>query len=157
MATQEIDDFHVDLAGQHHLHNFHGGLICDPDSVAKLGFNTQTLEHLIDLGSPTMHNDWVETHIFQEHDVLSESLFQRPIGHCMTAIFNDNGLALERTNVGQGFDQDVCLLNQSVHIQATMAKDTRKTRNPGRGRFRLACLATLPSWKESSPTVQRSW
>jgi hypothetical protein len=40
----------------------------------------------------------------------------------MTAIFDDNGLALERANVGQGFDQDVRLLNQSVHILAPMAR-----------------------------------
>ena len=123
MAIQEVDDFHIYSAGQHHLHDFHGGLICDPDSVAKLGFNAQALEHLIDLGAPAMHNDRVETHIFLEHDILGESFFQWPIGHCMTAIFDDNGLALERTNVGQGFDQDVRLFNQSVHIQAPMAKE----------------------------------
>src|SRR5262249_54917354 len=124
MATQEIDNFHVDLAGQHHLHDFHGGLICDPDPMEKLGLDTQALEHLINLGSTTVHNDRVETNIFQEHDILGgNSLFNGPMVLCMTAIFDDNGLALERTNVGQGFDQDICFFNQSVHIQAPMAKE----------------------------------
>ena len=31
MSIQQIGDFHVDLAGQHHLHDFHRGFIGDPD------------------------------------------------------------------------------------------------------------------------------
>ena len=125
MAIQEIHDFHVDLAGQHHLHDFHRGIICDPHPMAKLGFNAQALEHLIDLGSPAVHDDRIETHIFQEHDILREALFQQRIGHRMTAVFNHNGLALERANVGQGFDQNVRFLNQSVHAWLPL-RETRE-------------------------------
>jgi transposase len=62
-----------------------------------------------------MHDDRVEADIFQEHDILGELLFQRRIGHRMTAILDDHRLSLEGANVGQGFDQDVGFLNQSVH------------------------------------------
>ena len=96
MKIQEIDDFHVDLAGQHHFDDFHRGFICDSHPVAKFGFDTHAMEHLIDLGATAMHNDRVKTHIFQKYDILGEPLFQRRIGHGMTAIFDDNGLALER-------------------------------------------------------------
>jgi hypothetical protein len=115
VSIQEVDDFHIDPAGQYHLHNFHRGRVGHSHPVPKLRDHSQSIQHLIDLRPPAMHDHGVEPDILQQHHILGKSLFQGRIGHRMPPVLDDDRLALEGADVGQGLDQHVRFLNQFVH------------------------------------------
>jgi len=108
------------VRNQSATHLLHEGLIHrrrvgDSHPMPKLRDHSQSIQHLIDLRTTAMHDHGVEPDILQQHHILGESLFQRPISHRMPTVLNDDRLAFEGADVGQGLDQHVCLLNQFVH------------------------------------------
>src|SRR6476659_10913525 len=114
VAVDKIRDLHVDFARQHHLNNFHGRFVRDAHAVQKFRFDAEAVEHLVDLRAPTMDDDGIEADVLQQDDVLRESLLQRSLGHRAAAVLDHNGLAAERTDVRQGFDEYVGFPNELV-------------------------------------------
>ena len=60
----------------------------------------------------------------------------------MTAIFDDNRLALKRADVGQGFDQHVRFLNQSVHAWLPW-REKRETRERANSLYVLCAMRPI--------------
>ena len=95
MPIDQIGDFHVDLSGQHHLHDFHRGFIGHSNAMAEFRFDAEPIEHLVDLRSAAMDDDRIDSDIFQQHDILRKPFLERRVRHRMAAVFDDHGLARE--------------------------------------------------------------
>src|SRR5262249_17839090 len=92
----------------------------------------QPLEHLADLRPAAMHDDGVDAHLLEQHDVLGELARERGVAHGVAAVFDDEGLAGELAHIGQGLRQ------------------RRRRLEPGIGGFKLACFHSSlfsPPWK----------
>ena len=63
----------IDRAGQHHLYSFHGGIISDAQTFAKLGLYPQAIKELCDLGAATVDNHGIGAKVFQQDDIPRES------------------------------------------------------------------------------------
>ena len=58
----------------------------------------------------------------------------------MTTIFYDDGFALERANVGQGFDQHVCFLDEFIHAWLPLREIARLASMPAAAAQSRSCL-----------------
>ena len=63
-AVQLGNDLFVDLAGQHHLHHFHGFIVGHPETVHKLGLHVQGQQHVVDVRAAAVHHDGIHAHKF---------------------------------------------------------------------------------------------
>src|SRR6185503_4158333 len=88
MAVDEIGDFHVDFSRQHHFHDLHCRFIGDPHAVQKFRFDTEAVEHLIDLRSTAVNDDGIEADVLQEHDVLRESILYGGFSHRIATVLD---------------------------------------------------------------------
>jgi hypothetical protein len=86
-------------------------LVGDADAVPELRLDPEPIQHLVDLRTAAVDDDRVDPDVLQQHHVLCEPILERRVRHRMAAVFHDDGLAAERADVRQGFDQDVGLLD----------------------------------------------
>ena len=101
----ERDDVGIDQPAEHHLHHVHGGGIGHTHTVHEFRFDIQARQQLTDLRSTAVHDDDVDAHQFHQHDIGSEAVFERSLGHGVTAVFDDHSRAMKAANVGQRFGQ----------------------------------------------------
>ena len=57
-----------------------------------------------------MNNDRMHAHQFQQHHISGEIGLQGRVCHGISAVFDDNGFAVELANVGERPRQDLCLI-----------------------------------------------
>src|SRR6185369_12441110 len=106
VLVDQIDDVLVDLAAEDHFDDFHGFGVGDAHALDELALLADAGQQVFDLRAAAMDDDDVEADQFEEHDVASKTVLQMFVGHRVAAIFDDDGLAVETLDVGQGFGQN---------------------------------------------------
>ena len=84
-------DLFIYAAGQYHLDDLHRHFVGDPMAVDKLTPDSESFEHGADLWSPAMDDNWIDTHLAQQHYVAGEQPRQIWVYHRMAAVFDDDG------------------------------------------------------------------
>jgi hypothetical protein len=67
------------------------------------------LQGVVDLRTAAVHHDRIHADQLQQDDVAREAVLQAFVGHRIAAVFDDDGLAVEITDVGECFGQDLRL------------------------------------------------
>ncbi len=101
---------------QHHLRQFHGLVVGDPQTVYKFGLLTHFFHPAADLLAAAVDDDGLEAHQLQESHVLDHIFLQFLIAHGTAAVFDHNDFAVEFLNVGQCLDQGLRLVHHQFHI-----------------------------------------
>ena len=103
MLIDESDNLFIDLAHENHLDDVQRLLVCHPHPAHIAAGYPHLVQHLVDLGTAAVNHDGIDTHILEQHDVLSETFLQLFIDHGMTAILNDKSFAVEAPKIGKRF------------------------------------------------------
>ena len=106
LLVDQVDDVLVDLPAEHHFDDFHGFGIGDAHALDELAFLADTGQQVLDLRAAAVDDDDVEADQFKQHDIAGEAGFQVLVGHRIAAVLDDDGLAVETLDVGQGFGED---------------------------------------------------
>jgi len=107
VAVDQVDDFLVHMAAQHHFHHIHGLRVGHAHAVDKMALDGQTLEQIADLRAATVDYDRVDTHGLHQHDVTGKAGFQVIVLHSVAAVLDHQRLADVTANVGQRFGQNL--------------------------------------------------
>ena len=107
VAVDEVDDLLVDQAAQDHLHHVHGLRIGDPHALDELAGLAQPLEQIADLGAAAVDDDRVDAHQLHQDHVAGKALLEGLVHHGVAAVLDDDRLAAEAADIGQGLDQDM--------------------------------------------------
>ena len=99
------DDVATDLAHQDHARHVECLGIGYPKTVAELGFFAEPSEELADLGPTTVHDDGLEAHRPQKHDVFGERGGQQRINHGVAAELDNHHGATEPLDIGKRLDK----------------------------------------------------
>ena len=106
VLVDQVDDVLVYLPAEHHLDDFHGFGIGNAHALNELALLANTGEQILDLRAATVDDDDIEADQFEQDDIACEAAFQMLVGHRVAAVFDDDGLAVETLDVGQGFGED---------------------------------------------------
>ena len=109
-VVDEADDVLLHLAGQHPLDDFHRLLVGHAHALDERALLAQTAERLLDLWPAAVHHHRIEADQLEQHHVLGKVLLQRRIGHRVAAVLDDDGLAVEASDVRQRLRQQLGLL-----------------------------------------------
>src|SRR5690606_9932626 len=107
LAVDEVDDFLVDCAAQHHLDHVHGLGVGDPHAADKTALPPQALQQPANLRTAAVHDHRIDADQFHHHDVAGEAVLEVLGRHGMAAVLDHHGLAAEALDVRQRFDQNV--------------------------------------------------
>ncbi len=112
LAAVVINQHHdvlLDFAAQHPLHHFHGFFVGDAHALHEGALLADFFQRVIDLRTAAVYHHRIHAHQFQQDDVACEAMLEALVGHRVAAVFDDNGLAMEIADVGQGLSQDLRL------------------------------------------------
>ena len=98
---QTIDDLFIDAPHQHHLHHVHGVGAGDPQAIAKLGFDRQAVQPLVDLRAAAMHHHRLHTHRGQQGQIAIHRIAQVGAHHRRTAVLHHHPPPGKALDVGQ--------------------------------------------------------
>jgi hypothetical protein len=110
VLVDEVDDFLVHLAAEHHLDHLHGLGIGDTHALDEFALLADPRQQVLDLRPATMHHHRVHADQLEQHHVARKALLQMLVGHGVAAVLDDNGLAVEALDVGQGLGQNAGLV-----------------------------------------------
>src|SRR6185295_3758287 len=105
----QLDDFLVHLAAEHHFDHVHGRRVGDAHALYERALHAQARERGLDLRPAAVHHHRVHADE-QQHHVAREIRLEDIVGHGVAAEFDDDGLAVEALDVGQRFGEDARLL-----------------------------------------------
>ncbi len=164
LLVDQVDDFLVHLAAEHHLDDFHGFRIGDAHALDELALLADAGEQVLDLRPAAVHDDDVEADQLEQHDVAREALLQVLVGHRVAAVLDDDGLAVETLDVGQGFGQDGGLDVGGEVVDAhggLRGESPRIVQRKGPERVpALACASlrrVLSRWPDACSGWRRAW
>src|SRR5690606_33044379 len=101
LAVDQIDDFLVDRAAEHHLHHVHGLGIGHPHAGDEAALLADPLQQLADLRPAAVHHHRIHADQLHQHDVAREAVLEVLLGHGVAAVLDDHGLAAETLDIGQ--------------------------------------------------------
>ncbi|CKS80187.1 Uncharacterised protein [Mycobacterium tuberculosis] len=105
VRVDQVDQFPAHLTEQHHPgHVEHFG--CgDPESALEVALDAEPPQHGGDLRPPAVHHDGMDAAVAQKRHVGGERAPQRVVGHRVAAVFDDDDLAVQLLEPGQGLGQ----------------------------------------------------
>ena len=104
-----IDQHHdvlLDFTTQHPFDDFHGFFIGDAHAPHERPLLADLLECIVNLRATAMDHDRIHANQLEQNHVTCKSMLETLFSHRITAVFDDDGLAVELADVGQGFGQD---------------------------------------------------
>ncbi len=107
-----IDQHHdvlLDFAAQHPFHHFHGFFIGNAHPLHERALLADFFQRIVDLRSAAVDDDRIHADQFEQDDVARKAVLEALVGHCIAAVFDDNGLAMEIADIGQGLGQNLRL------------------------------------------------
>ena len=110
--VDELHNFFVHLACEHHLHDVHGLGIGDPHALHELALLAHAAEQVFDLGAATVNHHQVDAHELEQHHISGKALLEGFVRHGVAAVLHHHRLAMEAANVGQGLHQRGDLLTR---------------------------------------------
>ena len=90
----------------HDLHDLRRG---DPQTALELAPKAEPAKHRRDLRTAAVHDDWTQTCIPEERDVLSEGELEGVVDHGVAAVLDDDQGAAEALQPGQRLDEGLRL------------------------------------------------
>ena len=120
VLVEQVDQFALHLAGQHHPHDVHRLRCGDPQPALELGLQAQPRQLGADLRPAAVHDDGTEPGVPQEDDVLGEGRLQLLVHHRVAAELDDDGPAVMPRQPGQRLDEGL-RLGQSGVLACGMA------------------------------------
>ena len=117
LAARLVDERHhflVDLAAEHHLDHIHRLGVRHPHALDEFTFLAHARQLLVDLRSAAVHDHRVHADELQQHHVVGEAALERLLDHCVAAVLDDDGLAVEALDVRQRFGEDIGLVGRSL-------------------------------------------
>ncbi len=107
--VDQHDDILLHFAAQHPLHHFHGFFIGDAHALHEGALLADFFQRVVDLRSAAVNHDRVHADQLEQDDVAREAVLQALVRHGIATVFDDDGLAVEITDVGQGLGQNLRL------------------------------------------------
>jgi len=117
LCLQALHQFFGDIARKHHLGDLGRLGIGHPETIDKLGFLTQTVQHLRDGVATSMDHHRFHPNAFHHRDILYDGHLDLIIHHSAAAVFNHYDASSEPTYIGQRLDEDARFLNLPFHSQ----------------------------------------
>ena len=108
-----VDEIHhvlVHLAAEHHFHDLHGLGVGYAHALDELALLADAGQHVLDLWAAAVHHHHVHADQLEQDHVARETLLQVFVGHGVAAVFDDDGLAVETLDIGQGLGKDAGFL-----------------------------------------------
>ena len=115
LAAQLADlrgDVLVELAGQHHLHDLHRRVVGDAQAVVEAAAHADAPQHGVDLRPAAVYENGVDAHVLEQCHVLENLAGQIVIDHGSAAVLDDDGLAPQALDIGQGLDEDIRFIDE---------------------------------------------
>src|SRR5205823_13060223 len=85
----------------------------DPEPAYEARLDAGLLEGRVDLRPAPVHHHGVHTDVLHEGHILREGILQLLVLHRVAAVLDDQQLAREAADVGQGLEQNVGLLDRT--------------------------------------------
>ena len=104
----QADDVLLHFAAQNPLHHFHGFGVGHAHTFDELAFFTQALQEALNLGASAVDDHRIHTHELEQDHVFGKCFLQSGVGHSVAAVFDDQGFAVELTDVRQCLREDFC-------------------------------------------------
>ena len=104
-SVDQVDQLTADLTEQHHPRHVEHFGCGDPESALEVADDAEPLEHGADLRAPAVHHDRMNAAVAQKRHVGGELTPQRVVGHRVAAVFDDDDLAVQLGQPGQGLGQ----------------------------------------------------
>ena len=111
--VDQSDDVLLHFAAQNPLHHFHGFGIGHAHAFDELAFFAQTLQEALNLGASAVNDHRVHAHELEQHHIFGKRFLQSGVGHGVTAVFDDQGFAVELTDVRQCLREDFCRVERA--------------------------------------------
>ena len=102
----QLDDFLVDLTGEHHLDDVHGLFVGDPHALHELALLADPGKQLFDLRPAAMHHDRIDADQLEQHHIVGEAALQTIIGHGVAAVLHHHRAAMKTADIGQRLGKD---------------------------------------------------
>ena len=99
-APQLCHQILVHLTGQHLLHDLHGGVIRDAQTVGEMAFHAHFLEHLVDGRAAAVHQHHPHAQQRQSDQIVHNGVLEFFIDHGVSAVLHDHGLSVILLDVG---------------------------------------------------------
>ena len=109
VVVDQHDDILLHFAAQHPLHHFHGFFVGDAHALHESALLADFFQRIVDLRSAAVHHDRVHADQLEQDHVAREAVLEALVGHGVAAVFDDDGLAVEIADVGQGLGQNLRL------------------------------------------------
>ena len=112
LTAERVDQHHefaLHFAGEYPFDHFHRLGVGDAHALNEGGLLADALERLVDLRASAVHDDRIHADQLQQHDVMREGFLQVLIDHRVAAVFDDDRLAMEPTDIRQRLGKDVGL------------------------------------------------
>ena len=133
LATERVDgfdDFGIDLARKHVIHNFYRGFVGDALALDEIRDQSGFFHRPGDGLSAAVDDDRIDFHRLKKDDVARDAGADAGIGrvHETAAVFHDKRLAAEFLDVGQRLEQCRRFGNQILHAEflAGVARDVKR-------------------------------
>ena len=115
VLVDQPDDLLVDLADEDHLDDLHRLLVGDPHPAHEARLLAEALHERADLRAAAVDDHRPDPDEAQQDHVLGELLLQVGLLHRCAAVLDDEGLALERPDVGQRLHEGLGAADDLLH------------------------------------------
>ena len=112
LAAVMIDQHHdvlLHLATEHPLDHFHGLFVGNAHALHEAALLADFFQRAINLWAATMDHHRVHTDQLQQDDVARKAMLKSLFSHGIAAVFDDDGLAVEFTDIRQRLCEDLGL------------------------------------------------
>ena len=106
----------VDLAREHHAHDFRRLLVRIAQPAHKTGRDAHALQGLRDLRSAAVNENDFDPDELQKGHVAHDQLFERLVRHGVAAVLDDEDLILILLDIGHRLEKDLCLCFLLRHV-----------------------------------------
>ena len=122
--TDQLDQALIDFI-KDHLGNLHGGFVCNPESVLKLGLHSHLAYPAADLLPASVHNDGLKAYQLKKHHILYNLFLQFLIHHGASAVFYHHDFPVKTLDIRQCLNEHGRLLHWfQIHFHTPLVMST---------------------------------
>ena len=105
IVVDQHDDVLLNFAAQHPFDDFHRLFVGNAHALHEAALLTDFFQCVVDLRSTAMNHNGIHTDQLEQNDIARKAMLETLFRHRVTAVFDDNGLAVEFANVRQSLGQ----------------------------------------------------
>ena len=110
MLSEELNEFLVDFARENHFYNFNSSVVRVAQTVYETALDAESLEHIIYLRAAAVNENDLYSDKRKKNDIIHNSVLQLVIGHCVSAVFDNEYLVVVLLYVRKRVDKYLRLI-----------------------------------------------